>query len=210
MSTRQIDESISKIQLMNDVQIDCGTEQGEDIFFEKLSKHSQLPRELYPKFEWYVAETEKCIEEIQGTIKPYSLPDDYLFFLKTYGGMTISNTNFYFVALGMGPMVEEWYSYLLAEGEGYENGFLRIGFIRYRNSKAEKWKYTSFVLDLGSTIQPNSIIELHDWNFGELNVQDFYNSPQSYSSNWSVIADSFTKWLELVANTGGSFGYLNR
>lgn len=210
MKTNPIEKSIEQIRLLPGTQVDCGTDQGSDVFFSHLHKHLSVPEMLDLPFGWYVAETEKCLREIHDTIKPYPLPKDYLHFLRYYGGITISDTNFYFVTLGMGPMVEEWYSYLMAEGGGYANGLLHIGFIRYKNLNEEEWKYSNFLLDLGNAIKQNSVIELSAWKFKELDVQNIYNKPHSYTEYWSIISNSFTNWLELVANTGGTFNYINR
>jgi len=204
----RIDKSIEQIRLFPNSQVDCGTEQGSDVFFSHLHKHLSVPEMLDLPFDWYVAETKRCLIEIQDTINPYSLPEDYLFFLKYFGGITISNENYYFASLGFGPMVNEWYSYLIDDGF-YKNGFLNIGFLRFRKSNNDTWKHIDFFLDIGNIIQRNSVIEVFDWKLGNLGFQDLFNEPQTYPQYWSKIADSFIHWLELTANTGGSFNYLN-
>ena len=46
------------------------------------------------------------------------------------------------------------------------------------------------------------------WKLGELNLQDVFREPQSFSFCWSMIADSFTEWLQIAATTKGRFEYL--
>jgi hypothetical protein len=68
--------------------------------------------------------------------------------------------------------------------------------------------YVSFFLDLGNRIQRNHVIGVSMWKLGELNLQDIFREPQSCPFCWSMIADSFTEWLQIAATTKGRFGYL--
>src|SRR5512138_211899 len=112
MELDQIEKVMEQIRLLPNVQLDCGTAQGPVHFFAQLRNHSSTPERLELPFDWHVKETDKCLKQIEDLIQPYSLPTDYLSFLKLYGGITISNTDSCFASLGLGPMSEEWYPYL--------------------------------------------------------------------------------------------------
>jgi len=208
MNPDQIEKAIEQIRLMPNAQVDCGTEQGQDHFFTQLGNHVSTPAMLELPFDWYVTEADKCLTQIENLIKPYSLPADYLSFLKLYGGITISNEDSSFVSLGFGPMVEEWYPYLAGKVGYYENGFLKIGALRFRNPVEYGFMYVSFFLDLGDRIQRCRVIGVSMWKLGGLNLQDVFREPQSCSFCWSMIADSFTEWLQIAATTKGRFKYL--
>ena len=208
MKPDQIEKVIEQIQSLPNAQVDCGTEQGQDHFFAQLSKHVSTPGMLELPFDWYVTETDKCRTQVENFIGPYSLPTEYLSFLKLYGGITISNEDSSFASLGFGPMAEEWYPYLVGKVGYYENGFLKIGTLRFRNPIEYGFMYVFFFLDLGNRIQHYSVVGVSMWKLGKLNLQDVFREPQSCSSCWSMIAESFTEWLQIAATTKGRFGYL--
>ncbi len=208
MESNQIKKVIEHICLLPNVQVDCGTEQGQDRFFAQLRNHSSTPERLELPFDWHVKEMDKCLKQVEDVIQPYSLPTDYLLFLKLYGGITISSEDFYFVSLGLGPMSEEWYPYLAGKVGYYENGFLKIGALRFRSPIEYGFRYVSFFQDLGNKIQRYCVIGVSMWELGELNLQDVLREPQFCSFCWLTIAASFTEWLQIAANTKGRFKYL--
>ena len=208
MEPDQIEKVIEQIRLMPNAQVDCGTAQGQDHFLAQLRKHSSTPERLELPFDWHVKETDKCLKQVEDFIQPYSLPTDYLSFLKLYGGITISNEDSCFASLGLGPMSEEWYPYLAGKVGHYENGFLKIGALRFRNPIEDKFMYVSFFLDLRNRIRHYCVIGVSMWELGELNLQDVFREPQSCSFCWLTIADSFTAWLQITATTQGRFKYL--
>ncbi len=207
MKPDQLKKVMEQIQLLPNTLVDCGTEQGQDRFFAQLRKHSSTPERLELPFDWHVKETDKCLKQVEDLIQPYSLPTDYLSFLKRYGGITISNEDACFTSLGLGPMSEEWYPYLAGKVGHYENGFLKIGALRFRYPLEDKFMYVSFFLDLGDRIQRDRVIGVSMWKLGELHLQDVLREPQSYSFCWLTIADSFTEWLQGAATTQGRFKY---
>jgi len=208
MKSDQIEQVIEQIRSLPNAQVDCGTEQGQDRFFAQLSNHISTPGMLDMPFDWYVTEAHKSLTQIENLIRPYSLPTDYLSFLKFHGGITISNEDSSFTSLGFGPMAEEWYPYLVGKVGYYENGFLKIGALRFRNPVEYGFMYVSFFLDLGNKIQRNHVIGVSMWKLGKLNLQDVFREPQSCSFCWLMIADSFTEWLQAAASTTGRFRYL--
>ena len=124
MKPDQLEKVIEQIRLLPNAQVDCGTEQGRERFFAQLRNHSSTPEMLELPFDWYIMEAHKCLTQIEKLIRPYSLPIDFLSFLKLYGGITISNEDSSFASLGFGPMAEEWYPFLAGKVGYYENGFL--------------------------------------------------------------------------------------
>jgi hypothetical protein len=208
MKLEQIEKVIEQIRFLPNSQVDCGTEQGQKQFFAQLSEHIATPEMLKVPFNCYVLETNKCLVQIEKIIRPYSLPTDFLSFLKIYGGLTIANEDSHFATLGFGPMSEDWYPNLLGNVGYYENGFLKIGTLRFRDPVEYKFMYVFFFLDLGNRIQRNRVIGVSMWKLRELNLQDVLREPQSCSFCWSRIADSFTEWLQTAANTKGRFEHL--
>ena len=208
MEADQMEKVIEQIQLLPNVQVDCGTAQGQARFFAHLRNHSSTPEMLELPFEWHVKEIDKCLKQVEDLIQPYSLPADYLSFLKRYGGITISNQDVCFTSLGVGPLSEEWYPYLAGKVGYYENGFLKIGALRFHNPIEYGFMYVSFFLDVGNRIQRNCVIGVSMWELGELQLQDVFREPQLYSFCWLTIADSFTAWLQMSATTQGRFKYL--
>ncbi len=208
MEPDQIEQAIERIRLLPNVQVDCGTEQGPVRFFAHLRRHSSTPERLELPFDWHVKETDKCLKQVEDLIQPYSLPTDYLSFLKLYGGITISNEDSCFAALGLGPMSEEWYPYLAGKVGYYQNGFLKIGALRFRNPIEYGFRYVSFFLELGNSMERYRVIGVSMWELGELHLQDVFREPQSASFCWLTIADSFTEWLQIAAATQGRFKYL--
>ena len=207
MERDQIEKVIEQIRLLPNAQVDCGTAQGQDLFFAQLRNHSSTPESLELPFDWHVKETDKCLKQVEDLIQPFSLPTDYQSFLKRYGGITISFEDSCFASLGLGPMSEEWYPYLAGKVGYYHNGFLKIGALRFRNPIENKFMYVSFFLDLGNRIQRYCVIGVSMWKLGELHLEDLFREPQSYSLCWLTIADSFTEWLQIAATTQGRFKY---
>jgi hypothetical protein len=205
MKSEQIEKGIEQIRFLPNAQVDCGIEQGQERFFSQLSKHVTTPELLGLPFELYVMEANKSLARIENLISPHSLPADYLSFLNRYGGITISSKDSYFATLGFGPMAEEWYPYLMGKAGNYENGFLKIGTLRIRNSIENNFMYVSFFLDIGGGIRQYCVIQVLMWKLGNLNLQDVFRELQSRSFCWSIAANSFTEWLQIAANTMGRF-----
>lgn len=205
MESEQIERIIEQIRFLPNAQVDCGTEQGQKQFFAQLSKHITTPELLELPFELFVMETNKSLDRIRDLISPYALPVDYLSFLNHYGGITISNKDSYFASLGFGPMAEEWYPYLMGKAGHYENGFLKIGTLRIRDFVEDNFMYVSFYLDIGGKIQRYCVIQVSMWKLGNLKLQDVFRELQSCSFCWSIVANSFTEWLQIAAITKGRF-----
>ena len=205
MNSSQIEKVIEQIRFLPNSQVDCGTEQGQNRFFAQLSKHVTTPELLELPFELYVMETNKSLARIENLISPYSLPADYLLFLNRYGGLTISSKDSYFATLGFGPMAEKWYPYLMGKAGYCENGLLKIGTLRIRNFIENNFMYASFFLDIGNRIQQDCVIQVSMWKLKNINLQDMFRNLQSCSFCWSTVANSFTEWLQIAANTKGRF-----
>jgi len=205
MESDQIEKIIEQIRFLPNAQVDCGTEQGQNQFFTQLSKHLTTPELLELPFELFVMETNKSLTRIENLISPYSLPADYLSFLNRYGGIAISSKDSNFASLGFGPMAEEWYPYLMGKAGHYENGLLKIGTLRIRNFVENNFMYVSFFLDIGGRIKQDCVIQVSMWKLRNLNLQDIFRDLQSCSFCWSVVANSFTEWLQIAANTKGRF-----
>ena len=154
-------------------------------------------------------------------VLPYQLPDDYLFFLEYYGGLTIeSTTGVVFSAFGVGPEGESPYgnvvSYNLTRRE-LDFGRLYIGsweglaclteeqsrlveeskkageYNPFDDKYPDHYWFREFHLDLAGIVQEHSIIGPKE-------------NTQSAQSTWLKVANSFTEWVEQAAETEGTFG----
>jgi hypothetical protein len=108
-------------------------------------------------------------------------------------------------------MVEVNYSYIAGDDGYYEGGFLHIAHLWVK--KGDKgYDHHSFFLDLEGAIHRYSVINLPNRKLSRegLGFADVLSNPHAYPNYWIKIADSFTEWLELAADTAGTFGYVQR
>jgi len=66
-----------------------------------------------------------------------------------------------------------------------------------------------YCLDLANVIQSNAIIGIKSdvtENFND--YSEVINNLDKYQGIWKVVANSFTEWLELMAQNENAFGFL--
>lgn len=139
---------------------------------------------------------------------PHHLPDDYVFFIEWYGGLSIDDPHsHYFQIAGLGPMTDDWYSDVLSSDGGlYENGLLLIGTLTF--TREGILQFVKFFLDVAGTIKQYCVIAAGPLKPPYPNVVPILQSPQNHPTQWTKLADSFTGWLEQAAETRGTFGYI--
>lgn len=187
--------------------VDCGYLQGRDAVLKQLNARSHQSEDT--KVDLFIKNAQNSIEKIIQISRPHNLPEDYLFFLKYYGGLIIENDNLYFQILGVGPMVEEWYSSVDSEitvSNPGESGLISIGSLSFRSGKY-KYLRVDFLLDLIGHHQKYGIIGIGPWGKEDSTFNDVISDFPASSNMWSVVADSFIMWLDIAAQTQGFFSY---
>ena len=172
---------IEQIRIVTDALIDYSIAQPHDKLLKHLQEH--LPS-FYPKaYELMLRDGDRYISEIDSWVQPYGLPQDYREFVRYYGGMLLSdNESYHLVVDGVGPMVEEWYSYLMGDDGEYESGFLRIGFQHIYNQPSHA---VLFWLDIAGSIQKGAV---------------FYTFRNSREYEWLFCAATFTDFLASISH----------
>ena len=143
-----------------------------------------------------VAQEERA--KLHNLVAPHHLPDDYVFFLEYYGGLFIGIDDYSLLVDGIGPMTEQWYGFIMGDNVPYKDGLLNIGSLSYDD------EYVILFLDLAGVVQQNCVIGV---KCGEEEEPDFLPVIRNLPHCWTKLADSFTAWLERIAETGGTLGY---
>jgi hypothetical protein len=178
--------------------------------------------------------SKEMIADLSARTAPFKLPEDYLFFLEYYGGLNVSIENAYhFEIQGVGPsaLLEYWEVAFHNWGERIGSalpgrGGLIVGSLQLQmeltKAKAlgvktealfaehdneveyvpEKW--ILFRMDLAGVIHKYGIIGLGPNETGNPHPLSFGDGE---TSSWQKLANSFSEWLEIAADTRGLFGY---
>ncbi len=95
---------------------------------------------------------------------------------------------------GIGPAVDGWYADVVACNEDSSDETIEQLYIGVWDNHVEGKKpdRIRFYLDLADDVQRHGIL-----------VPD-----RDSLHGWRVVANSFTEWLEQIAATGGTFGYI--
>lgn len=201
---QQVISALDKIRLVPGANVDSCFLQGRDAMLKLLNM-----RDDTGKANLYIDEMIKdTLEEIQEWVEPYQLPESYRFFLAFCGGLYIDTNNYGLFADGIGPMVEEWYSFLMGDEiiiNPSETGFFQMAMLSGRVSKNERYPYVYFFLDLVGVIQQYAVIGVGPYHGL---VKPVLQNLNAYQDHWKVVAPSFPEWLELVAATNGSLDYM--
>lgn len=201
-------ESVNRIKLLTGASVDANYRQGRDKVIEQLNERTG--KNASGSVDIFIKNSQDAIPELTQAVAPHNIPEDYIFFLEFYGGLAIESDDYYFSILGIGPMVEEWYSAIdsdeaFPEPEKY--GFLSLGMLNFRKGKY-KSQYVDFFLDLAGSVQKYCVIGVGPWGKDDPNSFAIIKDIHAYSEMWQITANSFTEWLKQVAETHGSFGYM--
>ncbi len=151
------------------------------------------------------------IEELIKLARPYPLPEDYLFFLAYYGGLSIDGDNSRFSINGVGPLTNLWYGYLLGERvflwASGKTGWQWLGDLAFRKGHPYEGQRVHFYLDLAGKVSQGCVIALTSAEMlGSLDV-DLLKTIPTNPGLWTKVADSFTDWLKRAAETRGMFDF---
>jgi len=199
---------VEQLRRENGAHIDVSVGQGRDAVRKKLQERLG-ERVAEPVLDKALSEIQKALAELAQRLRPYELPQDYLFFLEYYGGLFLESGAHYFAVLGVGPMVEEWYAAIDSDSaipELVKYDFLQVGTLSFR-AETYQFQRVSFVLDLAGTIQKHAIIGIGPWGHGGITPLDVVRNPREFTGAWQLSAKSFTSWLSQAAATKGAFGY---
>jgi hypothetical protein len=198
-------DAVKQIRLLPETIVDVGFRQGRDAVLNQFNEETGQDGSSF--IDKFIDGMKSDITELIESAKPYEIPEEYIFFLEQYGGLAIINDDFYLATLGIGPLVEIYYSSTRSDEAFHEvrkYGFLSIGGLRLSGGKY-KHKGIEFFLDLGGTVQKDSIIGVGPQRSFYFNViKDVHSHPTS----WKITANSFIEWLRLVAETEGLFDYI--
>jgi hypothetical protein len=196
--------AVEKLMMLPGAHIDCGFRQGRDAVFAQTQKLGiGKKEENMLAAEQLILHTPQYIADLYAQVVPYQPPDDYIFFLEFYGGGWVETTDYNLLINGIGPMVEEWYSFIFGDDAEYENGLLLIGTLLW-------WEgdYIKFYLDLAGHVDQYCVIGISLGGAEDLNSVQVLQNLHQNPGLWKKVGDSFTGWLEQAAETHGTFGYV--
>jgi hypothetical protein len=182
--------------------------QGRDAVLRQLNERTGKDEES--TLEAFIQSCQEGIATLIQRAQPYEIPQDYIFFLEQYGGFCVVNNDYYLATLGIGPMVEEWYTAIDSDSalpNPGKHGFLSIGSLSFRTGKY-RFQRVTFYLDIAGIIARNCVIGVGPWGQGTITSIDIIEDVHAYLEMWRQIANSFTGWLDKVAETGGAFDYI--
>lgn len=198
-----LSEAVEQIRSLPDAYIDSSFRQGREAIRIQLSLRSGKDEE--DSVDNYIEDIQNTITELINKAKPYTIPIDYIDFLSIYGGLLISTDFYNFSVLGVGPMVEDWYGSVDGDGAFSEigtYGFLSLGSLNFG------YEHVHFFLEIGNTIENNSVIGIGPWNRETPTPSTIIRNLLAYPDLWKKISSSFNEWLTCAAETRGAFGYV--
>ncbi|MBI1881258.1 MAG: hypothetical protein HYR94_24015 [Chloroflexi bacterium] len=202
-----IKEIVDRIKLLPESFVDVSYRQGRDKVLKQLNKRTGENESAW--VDVFIEDSQNTIQKLIQKVTPYIIPDDYIYFLEFYGGLAIESNDYYFSLLGIGPMVEEWYTGIESDDafpEPEKYGFLSLGSLDFRKGKY-KFQHVNFFLDLAGVVQKHCVIGVGPWGEDDPNSFKIIKDIHAYPHRWQRVANSFTEWLELAAETRGIFVY---
>ena len=193
----QVVECIRSIQGAN---VDCSIRQGRDKVLDQFLLSFGIASEQD------IVNLEDALVELPSWVAPLNLPDDYLFFQEFYGGLGIHTPAYYFDVRGIGPMTDDWYGDVVRDDDAiYENGLLLIGTLAYGSNPR---RFVRFFLDLAGVIDQGCIYAVGPQEPPYPSILPVLQNPHDHPTRLTKVANTFTEWLEIVAETKGVFGYV--
>lgn len=199
-------EVTQQIERIPGARVDHNYLQGHDAVYSQLYNRSEGKIKSLAEVDEFILDSQQALTDIRNFVFPRVLPDDYVFFLEFYGGLLIENVDYNLIVDGIGPMVEDWYGYPLDDDSLYKNGLLSIALLNLK--KARTGEHVYFMLDLAGILEQNCVIAITSWGQGKDDPLSIIGNLQAYPQRWAKLANSFIHWLELIAKTSGTLGYL--
>jgi hypothetical protein len=196
--------AVDRIRSQPGAHVDRNFRQGHDAVLAQIQ--SRLDKGDEPFVDEFIADGQKDIAQLHTIVAPHHLPDDYVFFLEYCGGLLIETDDYNLLVDGIGPMVEEWYGFIMSDDLVYENGFLSISDLAFKRERVGR--HVRCFLDLSGIIHLDSIIGVQYGPSVGYGLLSILRDPRAYPDRWTKLADSFTGWLDLVAATEGKLGFV--
>ncbi len=127
---------------------------------------------------------------------------------------TSVNGLYYFQAYGYGMQATYQYDIPMdGDDSHYENGLLVIGTLTlHEKAHAYYNRPIYFISDLGGRVQQGCVLAMPSGEWKRFpaihDIEDVMRDLVTYRDCWTKVADSFTDWLEEVASTQGTLGYI--
>jgi hypothetical protein len=194
------------------IHIDCGPNCNKDFILDHLKKEIQGYKEdEYSSVSRWVLWMQDAINELEESISPYQIPEEYKEFLQHYGGLSIDGIDSKFSLLGLGTMTETWYGNINAENQNlWSTGklnWLNIGELVFHRKHYYYGKRVLFYLDLAGHLQKDCVIAFGPWNGESPEETEFLENIQKFPSLWKKTDNSFSEWLQHAITTQGMFSY---
>ena len=214
-----ITKVIEQIQQLPNTHIGCGFRQGRRAVLQHFC-HMLGPTS--PTFvERQIAQARHRLTRLTKLVAPYSLPDDYRFFVEHYAELEFypSGDSLDLSVFGVGPITTTAGNIVELQDESTRSGIQQL-YIAMWSARVAKhgqpsdllgivsptrtaedderlipFSWVLFYLDLAGTVQKYSVLTKENLSLA------------SDKRGWRKVASSFTDWLELIANTSGTFGY---
>jgi hypothetical protein len=189
--------------------IDCSVGQGLAMMCQHRSMQTGLHIDL-SEIEAQATNIQDFLTQIRLWVEPYALPADYLQFIELYGGMKLNYIHWRIALFGIGPMVDEWYEFLMSDSAimiPAEDGFLHIGSLVFTQPRDGYYPRVHFVLDLAGKIQRGSVIALEPRTIDQLSARVIVADPAAYPAYWQISAPTFAAWLQRILDTHGMLGF---
>jgi len=152
------------------------------------------------------------LSELDTWLAPHHLPEGYLFFVAHYGGLAIDDPSYYFDIFGYGPKATARYDIPMDGDQSlYEHGWLAIGMLSLKDEDQRHYgHFVHFFIDLAGDVYRGCVIAVPTWGCYE-NIRDgrvILRDVDAHKECWTRVAESFTDWLEVAAQTRGAFDYI--
>jgi len=217
----RIEEAVSRIASSRYAFVDHGIGQGREVIQASLSPQPEilqgfgLSKTDEERTDAVMLSIKEYLAELEAWVAPHHLPADYRFFIKRYGGLHIHyNGLYYFQAYGYGMQATYQYDIPMdGDDSHYENGLLVIGTLTlHEKAHAYYNRPIYFISDLGGRVQQGCVLAMPSGEWKRFpaihDIEDVMRDLVTYRDCWTKVADSFTDWLEEVASTQGTLGYI--
>jgi len=209
----RIVEAMARISAIPGAFIDRGVIQGPTSIPVEMQRHPQM---WTATDEATVAATIASLRaywtDVDAWLVPNRLPDDFRFFLEFYGGLAIDQADYFFNIYGFGLSSPYRYESILDGDDSlYEHGWLAIGMLSLKDETQPHYgQLVHFFTDLVGNMRQGCVIAVPTWGCHDLSHEPhaLLSDVAAHKGCWTKVADSFTEWLELAAQTRGTFDYI--
>ena len=200
--------TLQKVSQLDGAVVDQGYAQGVISILEHIKAND--PNANIDAAQRLSRSLQDGLKDIHSWVYRYVLPEDYTYFLEYWGGLHIKTNKFYLEIMGIGIMVDSWYSYLMGD-EGFfdpsDDGVILLGSLGSQQPIHGAYFRVYFILDVAGIFQAEQSIGVGTLTTGNSIVRHIVKTPATYVADWKILANSFSQWLELVATSAGSCGY---